>query len=251
MAVGANDDVSGEHQALFGQQRVFDAHSSDFVIMDQLLFQGKFPDQLGLHGRGNVLVGDEMIGDEGHPFTVEDFPGARFAKGFNRQGRRNIVSQGEIQRDFDQFSRVQVRSAGMSCQDFFTNGHCHLVAFHSMAEGLHPHRKSRIRLRASRLILRLLFVAGRIRGALRLFASQTAVALDQVFERTRNHIAQEECEQHRAGTHRHHRHQQDHDEENRHGFRLYERQIFETVVRDRTHHQEPEEVREHQQWDSQ
>ncbi len=129
VTVRSDHYIPRKHQALFRQQRMLDAHAPDFIIMGKLLFGGEFPEHFSLHCRGNVLVGDEMIGDQSDTLGVEDLFCSRPPKSLDGKGGGNIVAQGEIDIHFEELSRAKFRSAGMGGQDLFTNRHGHDLTF--------------------------------------------------------------------------------------------------------------------------
>ncbi len=103
MAVGADDQVAGHHDTLLRQQGVLHPHVAAFIEMDQVLFPGELPHGLHLDGRGDVLVGGEVVAYQHHPLAVKDLFGPDVAKGLDGQGRSDVVTQGDVNLGQDQF----------------------------------------------------------------------------------------------------------------------------------------------------
>ena len=89
------------------------------------MLDGKLPQKLTLGGRFNVLVGYEMVGDKGNPRHVIKLFGTRLAEPLNGNGRSNIVGEGEVNTDFNEFSRFYFVQAGVGRKNFFSNRHSH------------------------------------------------------------------------------------------------------------------------------
>src|SRR5210317_1179992 len=89
------------------------------------MLDGKLPQKLTLGGRFNVLVGYEMVGDKGNPLHVIKLFGTRLAEPLNGNGRSNIVGEGEVNTDLNEFSRFYFVQAGVGCKNFLGNCHSH------------------------------------------------------------------------------------------------------------------------------
>ena len=96
MAVCADNDVAGAHQAQLGQQRVLDAHIAAFVVMGNPHLTGELAGNLDLFGGILVLVGGKMVHDQGHAIAVKDFRGALGAETLDSQRRGDIIGQGHV-----------------------------------------------------------------------------------------------------------------------------------------------------------
>ena len=77
VAVGADDAVTGCHDAFFGQQSVLDAHLAHIVEIEDVVLVGELAALLGLGRALDVLVGNEVVEDDGDVLFVEHAVEAR------------------------------------------------------------------------------------------------------------------------------------------------------------------------------
>ncbi len=108
MAVGADDQVAGPHNALLRQQGVLHPHVPAFVKMHQVLLLGEFPQDLALDGEGDIFVGGEVVRHQHHPLPVKDLFGPDLPKVLDGQGRGDVVAQGNIHLGQDQFPGLHI-----------------------------------------------------------------------------------------------------------------------------------------------
>ena len=125
MAVGANDAVTGGHDALFRQQGVFNAHGAHVVEIQNVVLVGKFPALFGLLGALDVLVGHKVIQHNVHPGLVKDRIKARFLKFVDGDGGGDVVAQHNIQLGVDELSRLDGFLAAVGGQNLLRHGHSH------------------------------------------------------------------------------------------------------------------------------
>ena len=124
--VGADDQVTRQHQSLLRQQRVLNAHRAHIVVVRQLLGTGEIAHHFALFGRLDVLVGYKVVGDQHHPASVKDFSYPDALELTDGNGRSDIVGQHQVHRDTDQLAGEHLFQAGVGGQDFFSQGHSHL-----------------------------------------------------------------------------------------------------------------------------
>ena len=93
VAVRPDHDVAGADQAVLRQDGVFDAHVAALVIVGDVHLAGKIAHDLDLFGRVDVLVGGEVVTDQGHAVLVENLVHAHPANGLDGERRGYIVGQ--------------------------------------------------------------------------------------------------------------------------------------------------------------
>ncbi len=71
VAVGADDEVAGNHDPLLGQEGMLNPRLADIVVVGEFLFEGEVPHELALLGRSDVLVRGEVVRDKDDLFPVE------------------------------------------------------------------------------------------------------------------------------------------------------------------------------------
>ena len=117
VAVRADDHVTGAHQAAFGQQGVFHAAVAAFVIVGDALLLGELAADHHLVGRGDVLLGREVVHDQGDLVLVEHAAGAHALEGFDGQGAGDVIGQHQGQAALDDLSVALDEVVGVGLQD--------------------------------------------------------------------------------------------------------------------------------------
>jgi len=102
VAVRADDQVAGKNDALFRQQRVFDAHLSAFVEIRYAELEGELADGFALLGGVDVFVRRKMIQNQRHPVAVKNLLPAGRAEFADGDGRRDVVAQRDIDPGVDE-----------------------------------------------------------------------------------------------------------------------------------------------------
>ncbi len=125
MAVGPDDELAGHDEPLLGQEHVADAGLADLVVELEVLLAGELAHELGLLGRGDVLVRHEVVGHEGDPPAVEDLRGADLLEHLDRDGGREIVGEGEIHLGLDEIAGGHALEPRVPGQNLFRNRHGH------------------------------------------------------------------------------------------------------------------------------
>ena len=121
MAVSPDYDISGQNESLLGQKSVFDPHAPYFEIVREVELFCKFAQHSRLDGRGDILVRDEMVGNQADALPVEYLFGPRASEGFDRERGRYIVSKREIDPYFHEFFRENLGLPGVIRQNLFTD----------------------------------------------------------------------------------------------------------------------------------
>ena len=125
MAVRADDAVTGRYDALFGQQRVLDAHSAHVEEVFDLVLMGEFPALLAHLGGLDVLGRNEVVQDDVDGARVTDGIEPRLVEFVDGDRGGDVVAQDHVEFRFDQlagFDRLQSRRG---CQDLLRHCHSH------------------------------------------------------------------------------------------------------------------------------
>ena len=125
MAVGADDAVSCSHHSLLRKEGMLDAHLSHVIEMAYAVGAGKFPALLRLLCCLDVLVGDKVVQNDGHPVLVKYLVKACLFEFIDSHRRRDVVSQDDVQLCFDELSRLYLRKSRVGCQDLLCHCHSH------------------------------------------------------------------------------------------------------------------------------
>lgn len=101
-----DNQIARAHDALFGQQRVLDAHATDLVVMRDALLTGEIAHLLGLLGAFDVLVRNVVIGNQGDLGGIEHLLHADLLEILNGDRRRDVVGKHQIEIALDQLPRL-------------------------------------------------------------------------------------------------------------------------------------------------
>ena len=126
VAVGADDEVPGNHDPLLGQEGMLDPRLADVVVVGELLLVGKVPHELALLGRIDVLVRGEVVRDEDDLVPVEHLAAARLPEVIDGDGRRDVVSEGDIHLGIDQHPGTHLVEPRVPAEYLFRDGHSHV-----------------------------------------------------------------------------------------------------------------------------
>ena len=113
VAVGTDDAVTGGHDAFFGQEGVFNAHLTDVVEIEDVVFVGELTALLGLGGALDILVGDEVVQHDGDMLFVEHAVKACLLELVDGNGGGDVVAQHEIQLCVDELACLDLGQTGM------------------------------------------------------------------------------------------------------------------------------------------
>jgi len=122
MAVCADDEVTGDDDALLGEKGVLDAHTSLLEVVRDAELVREVPGHLGLLGRLDVLVRRIVVGDEKDPLAVED-AGADLAHGLDGDGRRDVVGEDAVEIALDELAGNDLVDPGVVGEDLLRHGH--------------------------------------------------------------------------------------------------------------------------------
>ena len=125
VAVGPDDEVAGPDDALLRQEGVLDAHLAHLPVMLEALLVGEVAQHLRLLGAGDVLVGREVVGHQGHAVLVPDLADAGRPELLDGDGRGDIVAEGDIDARKDEVARLDARPPRVGGDDLFGDRHRH------------------------------------------------------------------------------------------------------------------------------
>ena len=126
VAVRADNAVARRDEPLLREKRMLDAAvvANFEVVLDLLLFR-ELTHARAL-GRGlDVLVRREMVGHERNLRLVEDLLPPELRELADRNRRRDVIAQNEVELRHDELARVDFLHPGVSRQDFLGHRHCH------------------------------------------------------------------------------------------------------------------------------
>ena len=127
VAVRADDAVTGGHDALFGQQRMLNAHLADIVEVEDVVFIGELAALFGLGGAFDILIGHKMVEHDVDAGAVEHRVETGFLKLVDRHRRGDIVAKHDIELSVDELARGNGCFPAMRGQDLLRHGHSHGV----------------------------------------------------------------------------------------------------------------------------
>ena len=127
VAVRADDAVTGGHDALFGQQRMLNAHLADIVEVEDVVFIGELAALFGLGGAFDILIGHKMVEHDVDAGAVEHRVKTGFLKLVDRHRRGDIVAKHDIELSVDELARGNGCFPAMRGQDLLRHGHSHGV----------------------------------------------------------------------------------------------------------------------------
>ena len=126
VAVGADDQIPGQHQALFGKEGMLDPDGAPLEGVRELLLPDELPKDLALGGRLDVLVRGEMIRNEDHPVPVKHVGPARLPELLDGEGGRDVVPQGDIHPGIDQHPGMELLQIRVFPENLLRYRHPHL-----------------------------------------------------------------------------------------------------------------------------
>ena len=128
MRIRAHDHHAGTHESGLGEQGVLDAHAPEFEVVGDLVAPRELAQHLALLRGLDVLVGRKMVRDKNHLVAVEDLRRPGPFELLDRQRRRDVVRQRDVDRHADNLPRAHGRQAGFRRQNLFGDGHAHATA---------------------------------------------------------------------------------------------------------------------------
>ena len=125
MAVCANDAVARCHDAFFGQQRVLNAHLAHIIEVEDVVLVGKLAALLGLGRALDVLVGHEVVENDGDVLFVEHAVKACLLELVDGHRCGDVVAQHDVELGVDELARLDLGEARVCGQNFLRLGHSH------------------------------------------------------------------------------------------------------------------------------
>ena len=132
MRVGADDQLTGTHQALFGQEGVFNSHVTHVVIIGDGEALGKGAALLTLLCRLDILIGDKVVHHERDLILIKDLGKTVFIKFVDRHGGGNVITQNHVQLRHDQLSRLDRFQSRVCRKDLLCHCHSHCIILFSI-----------------------------------------------------------------------------------------------------------------------
>ena len=105
VAVGTDDAVTGGHDALFGQQGMFNAHLAHIVEVENVVLVGKFAALLGLRCALDVLIGDKVIQHNIDAGLIKHRVKPGFFKFIDGDRGRDVIAQHDVELGIDELAR--------------------------------------------------------------------------------------------------------------------------------------------------
>ena len=103
---------------------MLDPHPADFDVVGDVVLAGEIPQGFGLLGRFDVLVGDEVVGDQGDFVRIEH-RAANFFEFGDGLGPGDVVGEQKVDFGPDQLPGFNFFAAGVGRQNFFGHRHSH------------------------------------------------------------------------------------------------------------------------------
>ena len=119
LAVRADDAVARGHDALFGQERVLNAHLADVVEVEDVVLVCELAALLGLGRTLDVLVGDKVVEHDVDAGLVKDGIKARLVELIDGHRGRNIVAEHDVEPSVDELAAVTAASPQWAAKIFW------------------------------------------------------------------------------------------------------------------------------------
>ena len=125
VAVRADDAVARCHDALFGQERVLNAHLANVVEVEDVVLVCELAALLGLGRALDVLVGHEVVENDGDVLFVEHAVKACLLELVDGHRCGDVVAQHDVELGVDELARLDLGEARVCGQNFLRLGHSH------------------------------------------------------------------------------------------------------------------------------
>ena len=125
MGIGANDAVAGGHDALFGEQGVFDAHFSDIEEVRDVMGFRKLAAGSGLLGGFDVFVGHKVVEHDVDAVCICDIVESGFLEFADGDGGGDVIAENAVKFGHNELSGSDFILSGVGSQDFLCHGHGH------------------------------------------------------------------------------------------------------------------------------
>ena len=126
MAVGANNHVARSDDALFGKQRVLNAHAAHVEEVHNVVLACEIAALLALLGALDVLVRGEVVHNKGDLRAVEHLVHVGLLQLANSYRSGDVVGEREVDVRLDQLAGHYGIEPGVRRQNFLGHGHAHM-----------------------------------------------------------------------------------------------------------------------------
>ena len=104
---------------------MLDAHLADVVEVADAVRAGEIAAGFGLLGGLDVLIGDEVVEDDGDAVAIEDLGEAGFVEFVDGDGGGDVIAEDDVQLCADQLSCGDLLEARVCRHDLLRHGHAH------------------------------------------------------------------------------------------------------------------------------
>ena len=125
VAVRADHAVTGGDDAFFRQQGMLDAHLTDIVEVEDIVFIGELPALLGLGSALDILIGYKVIQHNGDMLFIKHAVETGALKLVDGHRGGDIVAQHNVQLCVDELACLDFRQTGVCGKDLLRQGHSH------------------------------------------------------------------------------------------------------------------------------
>ena len=125
VAVRTDHAVACGHDAFFRQQGVLNAHLAHIVEVEDVVLVGELAALLGLGRALDVLVGNEVVEDDGDVLFVEHAVEARLFELVDSDGGSDVIAQHDVELGVDELACLDLGEACVCGQNFLRLGHSH------------------------------------------------------------------------------------------------------------------------------
>ena len=125
VAVRADHAVTGGDDAFFRQQGMLDAHLTDIVEVENIVFIGELPALLGLGSALDILIGYKVIQHNGDMLFIKHAVKTGALKLVDGHRGGDIIAQHNVQLCVDELACLDLRQSGVCGKDLLRQGHSH------------------------------------------------------------------------------------------------------------------------------
>ena len=104
---------------------MLDAHLAHIVEIEDVVLVGELAALLGLGRALDVLVGNEVVEDDGDVLFVEHAVEARLFELVDGDGGSDVIAQHDVELGVDELARLDLGEARVCGQNFLRLGHSH------------------------------------------------------------------------------------------------------------------------------
>ena len=125
VAVRADHAVTGGDDAFFRQQGVLNAHLTDIVEVEDIVFIGELPALLGLGSTLDILIGYKVVQHDSDMLFIKHAVETGAFKLVDGHRGGDIVAQHDVQLCVDELACLDLRQSGVCGKDLLRQGHSH------------------------------------------------------------------------------------------------------------------------------